>query len=79
MEISFSLHTDGFLLFFRFLQMFWDLVVPFLRKTFDYLSTCRKVRNSNSSRYSLSFSSLWFWVTIPTIAVFSKFNTSFLT
>jgi hypothetical protein len=25
----------------------------------------------------LSFSSLWFWVTIPTIAVFSKFIVSF--
>jgi hypothetical protein len=48
-------------------------------KTFDYLSTCRKVRNSNSSRYSLSFSSLWFWVTIPTMAVFRNLLLLFLT
>jgi hypothetical protein len=33
------------------------------------LTTCPpvKVRNSNSSRYSLSFSSLWFWVTIQAV------------
>jgi hypothetical protein len=33
-------------------------------------SACRVSQNSSSSRYSFNFSSLWFWVTIPTMAVF---------
>ena len=49
----------------------------FCEKRFTTWPPAVKVKNSNSSRYSFSFSSLWFWVTIPTIAVFSKFITSF--